>query len=126
VIKGFRSKAGRQKGRSEILVLRLILEHMQANAKQILITTESREVFVIRHEVMVQVFCPDCNEQVEMLNFDAATTLYGIGGRELIHRSEGGDIHSIEAATGHLLICRRSLTGLLLNDRHSGGVNYGT
>jgi hypothetical protein len=91
---------------------------MQTKAKQILITTESREVLVIRRESEPadEHFCPECGEQVEMVNFDTAITLYGIGGRELFYRSDGGGIHSIEAATGHLLICKRSLTGLVLND----------
>ena len=84
---------------------------MTAKAKQILITTESHEVFIIRQsgEHTVPGFCPECNEQVEMMNFDTAISLTGIGGRELMHRSDDGEVHSIEAATGHLLICKRSL-----------------
>lgn len=89
-----------------------ILKHMQMNGKQILITTESHEVLVIRQTSSHTLpgYCPECNEDVEMMNFDSAISLFGIGGRELMHRSESGDVHSIEAATGHLLICKRSLT----------------
>jgi hypothetical protein len=83
---------------------------MTAKAKQILITTESHEVFIIRQsgKHTVPGFCPECNRQVEMMDFDTASHL-GIGGRELMQRSEFGDIHSIESTTGHLLICKRSL-----------------
>ena len=84
---------------------------MSAKAKQILITTESHEVFIIRQSGhhTVPGFCPACKAQVEMVNLDTAVSHSGISGRELIRRSEDGDVHSIEAATGHLLICKRSL-----------------
>jgi len=86
---------------------------MFANAKKILITTESHEVFIIRPigETAVGGFCPECGEQVEMLHFDAVTSLSGIGGRELIRCLKDGTLHSIESDTGHLLICKRSLSG---------------
>lgn len=84
---------------------------MTAKAKQILITTESHEVLIIRQsgEHTVRAFCPECNEQVEMMNFDTAITCSGIGGRDLLNRSEYGDVHSVQTETGHLLICKRSL-----------------
>ena len=81
------------------------------NGKQILITTESHEMFVVRHSngPVMRAYCPECDRNVEMLNFDAAVSRSGIGARELIQRSESGDVHSIESVTGHLMICIESL-----------------
>lgn len=83
---------------------------MHAKAKKIVITTERYEVITgrgIEHAVLR--FCPECNEHVEMMKFDTAIILSGIGGRKLIHLSASGEVHSVESATGHLLICKRSL-----------------
>ena len=44
-----------------------------------------------------------------MLDFDSAVSFSGISGRELIRRFELGEVHSIETANGHLLICQWSL-----------------
>jgi hypothetical protein len=84
---------------------------MQMNGKQILITTESHEVLVVRRERerVTGAFCLECCELVEMLSFDTAISHSGIGGRQLMMRLETGDVHSIEAESGHLLICRRSI-----------------
>lgn len=84
---------------------------MPAKAKKILITTESHEVLVVRKfsEFSFRGFCPACGEQVDLLSFDSAVTRAGIGGRELLLRSQTGEVHSVEAASGHLLICKLSL-----------------
>ncbi|MBK9154787.1 MAG: hypothetical protein IPM25_11325 [Chloracidobacterium sp.] len=83
------------------------------NGKKILITTETRELTVIRREPgrCAESFCPKCCEYVEMLNFDAAISFSGIGGRELMMRLETGEIHSVERDSGHLQICGWSLKG---------------
>jgi hypothetical protein len=93
------------------LVLTAILEHMSINAKKILITTERHEVFVFRQRSRISSpgFCASCNDQVEMMNFDAAISISGLGGHALLERSEMGEVHSIEAPSGHIFICMRSL-----------------
>ena len=85
------------------------------NGKQILITTESLERLVIRRdpERWIEAFCLECCEQVEMVNFDTAISLSGIGGRQLMMRLETGEVHSIETENGHLLICKRSIERIL-------------
>jgi len=84
---------------------------MFTNAKKILITTERREVFIVRRpeECPVVAFCSACGESVTFLSFDLAITESNIGGHELMLRSQRGEVHSIETDTGHLLICRRSI-----------------
>ncbi len=87
---------------------------MFANAKIILITTESHEVIVIRGDGQhtVQGYCPVCGSVVEMMSLDMAVNHSGIGGRELVYRSDGGEVHSIESPAGHLLFCKVSLTNV--------------
>ncbi len=83
---------------------------MHAKTKKILITTERHEILIVRqisgHKIPG--FCPKCNEKVEMINFDDAVSQSGVGGREMLNRSEDGEIHLVESATGHLLICKGS------------------
>lgn len=85
---------------------------MHPKTKKILIRTERHEILIVRQssDESIPGFCPTCNEKVEMINFDAAVSHSGIGGRELLHRSEDGKVHSVESASGHLLICKRSLS----------------
>jgi hypothetical protein len=88
-----------------------ILDQMNTYAKKILITTESHEMFIIRRsdEVSVRGFCSECGGEVELLTFDSAVSRTGFGGRDLMHRSQAGEIHTVDSASGHLLICARSL-----------------
>jgi hypothetical protein len=88
---------------------------MPKKAKKYLITTEKREIFIVRqngHEA-IQGFCPTCAFEVGMLTFDAAISFTGISGRELIRRFESGELHSIETTGGHFLVCRDSLKDFL-------------
>lgn len=84
---------------------------MFANAKKILITTESHEVIIVRRggEPAVPNFCRVCDAEVEMVNLDMAVRRSRIGGRELVHRTQTGEFHSIETPDGYLMICGRSL-----------------
>ena len=84
---------------------------MHIKTKKILITTERHEILIVRQISghTIPGFCPTCNEKVEMINFDDAVSQSGVGGREMLNRSEDGEIHSVASATGHLLICKRSL-----------------
>ncbi len=81
------------------------------NSKRILITTESREIFIVRRRgaEIFQDFCADCQAEVEMLTLDAAIVLSGITAREIVRLAETGAIHFQETANGHLYICRQSL-----------------
>ncbi|MEO7674938.1 MAG: hypothetical protein ABIU09_12780 [Pyrinomonadaceae bacterium] len=50
---------------------------MTAKAKKILITTESHEVFVIRHrDPVVSIFCPSCGEQLRTTDFELASCVH--------------------------------------------------
>lgn len=54
---------------------------MFANAKKILITTESHDVYIVRQRTpdTFQGFCPNCSEEVGMMDFNMAITWSGIG-----------------------------------------------
>lgn len=81
------------------------------NARRILITTESHEVFIVRFtgESDVRGFCPDCAAETQMLTFDESVIVLGESARRLIRHIESNAVHSIETASGHLLICAESL-----------------
>lgn len=98
---------------AEIIVLRAILEHMTPKAKQILITSESREVIVISHSdryTTIEGFCPVCGITADMMTFDGAVTQSGINGRELLRLASTGEVHSVEDPDGHLHFCGISLS----------------
>jgi hypothetical protein len=84
---------------------------MTSKGKKFRITTETHEILIVRQngQKTIQGFCPTCAAEGEMLDFDSAISFSGISGRELIRRFELGEVHSIETANGHLLICKRSL-----------------
>jgi hypothetical protein len=95
--------------------LKLIVEQKMSNSKKILITTESHEVFIVRMNGTSNIsgFCSVCAEETPLLTLDEAVSLSACHARDLIRQSECGAIHAIETASGHLLICRNSLTDLL-------------
>ena len=91
---------------------------MVTNAKKILITTERRELLVIRRfgERRFAGFCSRCSDEVEWLSFDAAISTFGLTWQQLIDLAEHDEIHSVQSAAGHLLICERSMSFRLITD----------
>lgn len=85
------------------------------NLKKILITTESREVFIVRLAggSNIQGFCALCMEEVGLLTLDEAVSFSARTTRTIFRQIECAEIHSIETASGHLLVCRNSLTNYL-------------
>ncbi|MGH9900487.1 MAG: hypothetical protein ACRD68_01470 [Pyrinomonadaceae bacterium] len=85
---------------------------MTTKAKKILITTESREVWIVRRRggESVRGFCPRCAAEVEFLTLDTAVALAGVGSRQIHRWIEGGRVHFAETPAGSVLICPRSLS----------------
>ncbi len=84
-----------------------------ANARKISITTESREIFIISgiEGGNLLEHCSGCANTVEMLTLDQAVVVADMPARELIRQIESGAVHSMETASGHLLVCEASLFG---------------
>ena len=63
---------------------------MPAKAKQILITTESHEVFILRRDDRYKTSgsCPFCGEQINIGDFDITFSGNGPGERELTQTPE--------------------------------------
>jgi hypothetical protein len=82
-----------------------------AITKRILITTESSEIFIVRlnGESVIRAFCADCATESAMLTLDEAVTFSNRSARELMRQTETGAVHSLETASGHLLVCQQSL-----------------
>jgi hypothetical protein len=98
-------------GQTELSRSGPIVNQILVNAKKILITTESHEVFILRADKEDHAYgrCPDCGIEVEILTLDRAVSLSGIRTGDLVRLTEEAKVHSIETATGHLLICKESL-----------------
>jgi hypothetical protein len=85
---------------------------MPSKAKKLLITTVSHEVFIVRvnQDTAIRGFCPNCEREVEMLTLASAAKVAGVSGRQLISEIAKDQVHSIEIADGHLMVCRKSLS----------------
>ena len=81
------------------------------NSKKIVITTESREIVIVRRiaERGFQSYCGTCAAETEMLTLDQGVSCALTNTREMIRRIDEGRVHSLETPSGHLLICRNSL-----------------
>ena len=92
------------------------------NAKKILITTESHEVFILRTDKSDHAFghCSDCDREVEILTLDQAITQSGIPTGALVRLAEANKVHSIETSMGHLLVCKDSLENMLATQSEDG------
>jgi len=81
-------------------------------AKKILITTQTREIFILRAETKERFrgFCNGCGREAELVTLDQAVSLSGISAMEIFTLAEANSIHAIETDTKHLLICLASIT----------------
>jgi hypothetical protein len=81
------------------------------NAKKILITTESHEVYVLRNtsDAPLRSYCSGCRQETEFLTIDDAVCESRVSTVELMALYGLHGIHTVEAASGHLLICSNSL-----------------
>jgi hypothetical protein len=81
------------------------------NAKKILITTESHELFIVRRRssAVPQHICPICSAKGCGLTLDDAAALAGLSALELVRSIETSAVKAFEVACGPLLICQQSL-----------------
>ena len=84
---------------------------MMKNAKKILITCATSEIFILRHgrQKAIRGFCKICEAETEMLDLNSAVNVFCLGMREIIRQIETGAIHSTETTSGYLLVCQNSL-----------------
>lgn len=86
---------------------------MSSKGKKLLITTRKHEIFIVHaaRNTAIYEYCPTCKAEVEMLTLDKAVRISDFSGREVIRRMAENEIHSIETASGDLLVCRECLNG---------------
>lgn len=82
-----------------------------ANTRKIFISTEIHEIFIvhINRRMEIRGFCNDCLAEVELLTVDEAVESSGKGTFDLLEDLRIRSIHFIDAANGHVLICKESL-----------------
>ncbi len=97
--------------RSDCFSLEPIVNQKMKNAKKILITSATSEIFILQHgrQKAIRGFCPICEREVEMLTLDEAVHEGGQSARAIVRRVEQGNLHFAETDNGHLLICAASL-----------------
>jgi len=78
--------------------------------RRIEITVEKRRLIVLRRQrPSVHDWCADCGKQVAMLTPDQAATIANVSSRTIYRRVEDGEMHYLETAEGHLLVCANSV-----------------
>lgn len=78
--------------------------------RRIEITVEKRRLVVMkRGRAPVLCWCADCDGQVAMLTPDQAAAIANVSSRTIYRRVEAGEMHYLETAEGHLLVCANSL-----------------
>lgn len=97
-----------------------------ANAKKILITTETSEIFILRvnRQRAVTGFCAGCAAETELLTLDEAVSVSSRTALELIEGMRSGAVHYIETPSGHLLICLNSAGAEDRGQRQKIGESY--
>jgi len=82
-----------------------------ANAKKILITTESHETFTLRMHSRERAFgsCRECGRDVEIVTLEQAVWMTRTPTRELLRMVDLQLIHATETDSGFILICVNSI-----------------
>jgi len=86
-----------------------------APQKQIVITAEKTETFLIRQvsRPILQAFCSACDEEIACLTMEQAVRLTGLRARQLFQLVESGEIHAFETVEGFLLLCPNSVASFV-------------
>ncbi len=83
---------------------------MDHTKRRIEITVEKRRLIVLkRGRAPVYDWCAYCGGQVAMLTPDQAATIAKVSSRTIYRRVEAGEMHYLETAEGHLLVCANSI-----------------
>jgi len=78
--------------------------------RRIEINIDRQRLFVLkRRGVAVAQWCSDCGRKVQMLTPDQAATLANVSSRTIYRRVEAGEMHYLETADRHLLVCANSI-----------------
>jgi len=80
-------------------------------AKKILITSETREFFILHgaDDEPMMVYCPECVGSGKFLGIEAAVEISSINVRAIISGIDSGRVHAFETTDRQLLICEASL-----------------
>ncbi|HNU07369.1 MAG TPA: hypothetical protein PKO33_06335 [Pyrinomonadaceae bacterium] len=85
----------------------LILDHMSQKSKKYRITTETREVVVVRRQQAPSAFgvCPVCQRFGEFLTLESVAERFQMSKLDVIRRLEESAVHAFETLGGELLFC---------------------
>ena len=82
--------------------------------KQIVITAEKNETYIIRQKPRgpVRAWCGSCGEEIECLTVEQTVMLTGLSAREVFRLVEAEGIHFSETDAGNLFICPNSVSSV--------------
>jgi hypothetical protein len=83
--------------------------------RQVVITAEKTETYVIRQEPLQPLagFCTECKQATRHLTLDQTVNLTGLGARTIFSLVQAGEIHSCESPEGYLWLCPSSVALLI-------------
>ena len=85
-------------------------QNVPKRSREAEITVEFTQVVTIKKpEELVVMWCPACEEQVNMVTTGAAAVLSNVDTRAIYRRIEAGAIHFTEMSGGLALVCLNSL-----------------
>ena len=92
--------------------------------KQIVITAERSETYIIRQEqgASVRAWCADCAGEIECLTVEQVVTLTGLSARKVFRLVEAEGIHFRETDDGRLLVCPNSVALMIRADVREFGI----
>ncbi|MEK7830012.1 MAG: hypothetical protein AAB401_02950, partial [Acidobacteriota bacterium] len=76
-----------------------------ATRRRIEIIMETEQVVVRREEANISAWCDGCHCHVLMIGVEQAARLSGLSWREMVRKTDAGDLHYCEPDGGRLLIC---------------------
>lgn len=82
--------------------------------KEILITTETREIIVVRRQKVKSVWCvcPVCKAKSEMLGVSEAVAKFNFQIREIVEAVQSKKLHLLVTKNNQHLLCSNSLARL--------------
>jgi hypothetical protein len=72
------------------------------------ITTGSRQTFE-RQALILRLYCPICEHDVELLSSALAANVLEVGIGALKQLLADGQIHAVQTVSGHIRVCKDSL-----------------
>ena len=79
------------------------------NPKKFLLSRRRAEFFIFRRRFGFDYFCQQCQTENRFVSLEDAVLISGLTMRQIVRQADAGEIHFLESAGGHLVVCEKSL-----------------